>query len=183
MLAMLLTSLLASAEAPPQTLAEAAAKAREARHAPPPVVVELTDREVDEGRPWEITLAGFRQYASIRSDLKALRRHRPTLNTRLYDASRNAEHLVDLAPAIASEPFVVDVLERYHVTPHEYLWMEQSFLTADYWARQDTPRRLRRQLIHVANIRFIREKARLVRELIPYWGDQWHEAERFVERF
>jgi len=84
---------------------------------------------------------------------------------------------------VTSEPLVVDVLDRYHVTAREYLWMEQTYLTAEYWSRQNSPRGLRRQVIHVANIRFLREQARLVRELIPYWGEQWHDANRFVERF
>lgn len=60
--------------------------------------------------------------------------------------------------------------------------MEQTFLTAEYSSRHDSPRSLRRQLIHMANIRFLREQSRLVRELIPYWGEQWHDADRFVER-
>jgi hypothetical protein len=179
-LAMLLSSLLADAS--PQTLGEAAAKAQEERRARQPVVT-VSDRDFTFENPWQITIAGFRQYAAIRSDLKALRRYRPTLNTRLYEASARVERLAELAPAVASEPFVVDVLDRYHVSPREYLWMEQAFLTADYWSRQDTPRAMRRQLIHVANVRFLREQARLVRELIPYWGEQWSSADRFVERF
>jgi hypothetical protein len=180
MLAVLLASLLAAA--PPQTLAEAAAKAREEQQARLAVVTR-TDRDFTFENPWEITIADFRKYAAIRSDPKALRRYRPTLNTRLYDASQRIERLAELAPVISAEPFVVDVLDRYQVTPREYLWMEQTFLTADYWSRQDTPRAMRRQLIHVANVRFLREQARLVRELIPYWGEQWSSADRFVERF
>jgi hypothetical protein len=180
MLAVLLSSLLS--DAPPQTLAEAAARAREEQQARLAVLTK-TDRDFTFENPWAITIAGFRQYAAIRSDLKALRRYRPTLNTRLYEASQRIERLSELEGAVAAEPLVIDVLDRYHVTPREYLWMEQTFLTADYWSRQDSPRGLRRQLIHVANIRFLREQARLVRELIPYWGEQWHDASRFVERF
>jgi hypothetical protein len=180
MLVVLLSSLLA--DAPPQTLAEAAARAREEQQARLAVVTR-TDPDLTFENPWEITIAGFRQYAAIRSDLKALRRYRPTLNTRLYQASQRVELLVELEAALSAEPFVVDVLDRYHVTPREYLWMEQTFLTADYWAHRDSPRGLRGQLIHVANIRFLREQARLVRELVPYWGEQWHEADRFIVRF
>ena len=178
--AVLLASLLAAA--PPQTLAEAAARARDEQQARLAVATR-SDRDFTFENPWEITIAGFRQYAAIRSDLKALRRHRPTLNTRLYEASQRVARLAELESAISAEPFVVDVLDRYHVTPREYLWMEQTFLTADYWLHRDSPRGLRGQLIYVANIRFLREQARLVRELIPYWGEQWHDADRFTERF
>jgi hypothetical protein len=181
MLAVLLSWLLADTPLP-QTLAEAAAKAREEQQARLAVLTK-SDRDFKFENPWEITIAGFRQYAAIRSDLKALRRYRPTLNTRLYDASQHVERLAELEPAVTSEPLVVDVLDRYHVTAREYLWMEQTYLTAEYWSRQNSPRGLRRQVIHVANIRFLREQARLVRELIPYWGEQWHDANRFVERF
>jgi len=180
MLAVLLCSMLAGGS--PQTLGEAAARAQEERRAREPVVT-VSDRNFTFENPWEITIAGFRQYAAIRSDLKALRRYRPTLNTRLLEASGRVERLDELAPVVAAEPFVIDVLDRYHVSPREYLWMEQAFLTADYWSRQNTPRGMRRQLIHVANVRFLREQARLVRELIPYWGEQWSNADRFVERF
>lgn len=181
MLAVLLSSLLADTP-PPQTLAEAAAKAREEQQARVPVLTK-SDRDFRFESPWEITIAGFRQYAAIRSDLKALRRHRPTLNTRLLEASQQVDRLAELERAVAIEPLVIDVLDRYRVTPREYLWMEQTFLTDEYWSRQDSPRALRRQLIHVANIRFLREQARLVRELIPYWGEQWHDANRFIEQF
>ena len=95
---MLLSSLLA--DAPPQTLAEAAAKAQEERRARQPVVT-VSDRDFTFENPWQITIAGFRQYAAIRSDLKALRRYRPTLNTRLYQASARVERLAELAPAVA----------------------------------------------------------------------------------
>jgi hypothetical protein len=168
-----------------QGLAEAAARARQEQQARQtvPVVLTRSDRDSTFDNPWEITIAGFRHYAAIRSDLKALRRYRPTLNARLYDASQRVERLAQLEHDISVEPFVVDVLDRYHVTPRDYLWMEQTFLTADYWLHRDSPRGLRGQLIHVANIRFLREQARLVRELIPYWGEQWHDADRFIERF
>jgi len=168
-----------------QGLAEAAARARQeqqARHAVQAVPTR-TESDITFENPWEITIAGFRQYAAIRSDLKAVRRYRPTLNARLYEASQRVDRLAELASVISAEPSVVDVLDRYHVTPQEYLWMEQTFLTDDYWLRRDSPRGLRDQLIHVANIRFLREQARLVRELIPYWGEQWHDADRFIERF
>src|SRR5262245_13028577 len=120
MLTLLLSSLLA-ADAPPQTLAEAAAKAREEQQGR--LAVETrTNRDFAFENPWEITIAGFRQYAAIRSDLKALRRYRPTLNTRLYEASQHVERLSQKERAVVGEPLVIDVLDRYHVTPREYLW-------------------------------------------------------------
>jgi hypothetical protein len=187
--AVVVTVVVASATAAgAQGLAEAAARARQeqqARQAAVQAVPVLppTENDFTFENPWEITVAGFRQYAAIRSDLKAVRRYWPTLNARLYEASQRVDRLAELASVISSEPSVVDVLDRYHVTPREYLWMEQTFLTDDYWLRRDSPRGLRDQLIHVANIRFLREQARLVRELIPYWGEQWHDADRFIERF
>lgn len=181
MLAVLLSSLLAETP-PPQTLAEAAARAREEQQTRLAVLTK-SDRDFTFENPWEITIAAFRQYAAIRSDLKALRRYRPALNSRLYEASQRVDRLAELERAVTAEPLVVDILDRYNVSAREYLWMEQTFLTDEYWSRQDSPRGLRRQLIHVANIRFLREQARLVRELIPYWGEQWHDANRFVDRF
>jgi len=184
--AVVVTALVAGAmAASAQGLAEAAARARQEQQARQAVqaVPTPTDGDFTCESPWEITIAGFRQYAAIRSDLKALRRYRPTLNARLYEASQRVDRLAALSSIISAEPPVVDVLDRYHVTPREYLWMEQTFLTADYWLHRDSPRGLRGQLIHVANIRFLREQARLVRELIPYWGEQWHDADRFIERF
>jgi hypothetical protein len=182
--AVVVTTLVAGAmAASAQGLAEAAARARQEQQARQAVQAVPTDGDFTFESPWEITIAGFRQYAAIRSDLKAVRRYRPTLNARLYEASQRVDRLAELASVISTEPPVVDVLDRYHGTPREYLWMEQTFLTDDYWLRRDSPRGLRDQLIHVANIRFLREQARLVRELIPYWGEQWHDADRFIERF
>lgn len=146
--------------------------------------VTLSDRDLAASAPWPLTPSSLSLYASIRADLSDLRRARPALHARLYDASRNVSHLIELAPVLADEPMIAGVLERYHVTAVEYLRMDQAVLTAIRWSWRDTTPALQRQLAHMANIRFVREQARLVREETSrYRGEQWYDEERFVEQF
>lgn len=146
--------------------------------------VTVSDRDLAASAPWPLTPASLSLYASIRADLTGLRRARPALHARLYDASRNVSRLTDLAPVLADEPMVVQLLERYKVTPLEYMRMDQAVLTALRWSWRDTTPALQKQLAHMANIRFVREQARLVREETSrYRGEQWYDEERFVEQF
>lgn len=165
-----------------QSLGAAATKAGEEPR--DPASVALTDRDFAATRYWEITAAGLARYASIRAELTAHRKARPDLHTRLFDASRTITRLSEMERHLSAEPIVVGVLNKYSVTPREYLRMDQAILTATYWSSRDTPRALRRQLIHMANVRFMREQSRLVREQKErYRGDQWYDEARFIEQF
>lgn len=176
---MLLT--LSSAGTTAQTLGDAAAKARAVNREP--AAVALTDRDLPDSRPWQITAPGLAFYASIRADLTELRRSRPDVNTRLFDASRTVARLADLERALIAEPLVIAILESYKVSAREYLRMDQAMLTASAWAWRDTPA-LRRQQIHLANVRFLREHPQLVRkETSRYRGHQWYDEQRFIEQF
>ena len=173
---------LSAVEPAAQALGDAAAKAgSDTRERS---AVQLTERDVAGPRYWEITPAGLSLYASIRAELTAHRRARPDLHTRLFDASRTVTRLSGMQRVLAREPIVVEVLRRYRVTPAEYLQMDQAILTAAYWAARRTPRSLQRQLIHMGNVRFMREQARLVRqETARYGGAQWYDEKRFIEQF
>ena len=146
--------------------------------------VTVSDRDLADSGPWPLTPSSLSLYASIRADLTDLRRANPALHARLYDASRNVSALTELAPVLAAEPLVVQLLARYKATPLEYLRMDQAMLTAMRWSWKDTTPALQKQLAHMANIRFIREQARLVREETSrYRGEHWYDEERFVEQF
>lgn len=144
----------------------------------------VTDRDLAASGPWPLTPSTLSLYASIRAELSDLRRARPAVHQHLYDASRTVSRLIELAPVLADEPMVMQVLEKYQVTPVEYLRMDQALLTAMRWSWKDTTPALQRQAAHMANIRFIREQGRLVREETSrYRGEQWYDEERFVEQF
>lgn len=144
----------------------------------------VTDRDLAANGPWPLTPSTLSLYASIRAEVSDLRRARPLVHQHLYDASRNVSRLIELAPALADEPMVMQVLEKYKVTPVEYLRMDQAMLTAVRWSWKDTTPALQRQAGHMANIRFIREQGSLVREETSrYRGEQWYDEERFVEEF
>jgi hypothetical protein len=101
--------------------------------------VTVSDRDLAASAPWPLTPASLALYASIRAELTSLRRARPALHYRLYDASRNVSRLLELAPVLAAEPIVMKVLEQYKVTPLEYLRMDQALLTAIRWSWKASP--------------------------------------------
>jgi len=181
MMLLMLTSSLLAASAGPQTLGDAASAAtREQRDRSS--VVALTDEDLADSRPWEITPQGYQIYASIHRDLRTLFTQRPALRLELSDASRGVTSLLEMTPVLKNEPRVSAVLDAHHVTPREFLRMDQAVLTATYWMRRDTPARLRRQLVLMANIRFMREHDRLVREAgaRSSFGSLWFDELRFI---
>jgi hypothetical protein len=165
-----------------QGLGDAAKKAQEGRSAGA-AGKTLTERDLSGAREWEMTVAGVELYSAVRTELAAIRKSRPAVHTRLYDASRSVSRLSELEPALAREPLVVAVLEKYALTPGDYLRMDQAMLTANYWWTQEVPEGFRRQLVHYGNIRFMREHARLIRDFTRFGDVQWYDVERFIERF
>lgn len=176
-----------SAVATGQGLGTAAQQAAEQRREAGAPVRKLTDKDLP-GQEAAVNAVSFEAYANARTELGALRRARPALKGRLFEASRGVTRLGELEPVLAAEPSIVEILLRYGFTPRDYLRMEQAILTAMYWARQDLPEAFDKHLVHRANVQFVREHARLARQLTERYsytegGEPWFDMSRFVEQF
>lgn len=170
-----------------QGLGTAAQKAAEQRREAGTPARTLTDKDLP-AQEAAVNAVSFEAYANARTELGALRRSRPALRGRLFDASRGVTRLSELEPVLAAEPSIVEILARYALTPREYLRLEQAIVTAVYWSRQDLPEAFDKRLIHRANVKFVRENPRLVRQLTERYlltegGEPWFDMSRFVERF
>ena len=117
-----------------QSLGDAARKSEEARKTAPPATYSVKDLVGDV--EWIITREGLEEYAKARMDIAAIRRKTLPLNTRLFEASRRAAKLVELAPALSAGPPIVEVLSKYGLNSREYLRREQAVMNATAWAAQ-----------------------------------------------
>lgn len=165
-----------------QGLGDAARRANDERGTNP-AVRRVTESELAARREWELTPAGVDLYAAVRTELTAVRQARPDLHTRLYEASRRASRLSELEPVLAKEPVIVGVLEKYALTPGEYLRMDYAVTTAMAWWTTALPEALERHQIHAANVRFLRENPRAARTISQLRGVQWYDAHRFISQF
>ncbi len=184
--AVLLAALLSAAPAA-QGLGTAAQKAAEQRREVGKPVRTLSDKDLP-GQATPLNPVNFEAYSDARTEIGALRCSRPALKGRLFEASRLVTRLSELAPVLAAEPSIVEILTRYGFTPEEYLRVEQAVLTAMYWSRLDLPEEFDKRIVHRANVQFVRDNARLARRWTERYiykecGRPWFDMDRFIEHF
>ena len=96
-----------------------------------------------------------------------------------------AATLQDLAPALASEPLVVEALQSNGLTPRDYLRREQALVNAEAWAHRPEPPDIDRNSARWANMLYLRNAARLIDTLERKYRDiersPWWESWRFVQ--
>jgi hypothetical protein len=161
-------------------------KAEEARKAKDPAPT-FTARDL-VGVEWIITRAGLEAYAGARTEMAAVRKTRPAVQTRLYETSRTVRSLMDLATPISSEPLLVQTLTKYGLTSREYLRREQAILNASAWAKRALPDSIKNRPIRKGNVEFIRNNDRFVREQTAKYekaegaAGEWFNVSRFVEQ-
>lgn len=161
-------------------------KAEEARKANDPAPT-FTARDL-VGVEWIITRAGFEAYAGARTEMAAIRKARPAVQTRLYETSRTVRSLMDLATPISSEPLLVQTLTKYGLSTREYLRREQAIMNATAWAKRPLPDSLKNRPIRKGNVEFIRNNDRFVRDQAARYekaeggAGEWFNASRFVQQ-
>ncbi len=180
--ALLALACVAGLAAQGQGLAGVAAEADAARRGRP-AAPTVNDETLAARGPWPLSVQGFKYYSGIRIELTNLRVARPYLDRRLYERSRSAGSLLELAPVLEAEPDVAAVLARHRATAREYLRMDQSVLTATSYTVSQLPEPIRLHAMHWQNITFVFNNRALVREESRHWGVQWHDTTRFVERY
>jgi hypothetical protein len=170
-----------------QSIGDAARKSEEARKTAPPATYSVKDLIGDV--EWIITREGLDEYAKARLDLAALRRKTLPMNTRLFEASRRATKLAELAPALSAEPPIVETLSKYGMNSKEYLRREQALLNATAFAAQkQLPETLKRRPIRMQNIDFVKTNNQLVKDTTARYqkaegsSPPWFNPQRFVEQ-
>lgn len=170
-----------------QSLGDAARKSEEVRKTAPPATFSVKDLVGDV--EWIITREGLDEYAKARTDIAAIRRKTLPLNTRLFEASRRATRLAELAPALSAEPSIVETLSKYGMNSKEYLRREQALVNASAWAAQkQLPDPLKKRPIRMQNIDFVKTNNQLVRDTTARYlkaegsSPPWFEPKRFVEQ-
>lgn len=170
-----------------QSLGDAAKKSEEARKTAPPATYSVKDLLGDV--EWIITPEGLEEYAKARTDIAAIRRKTLPLNTRLFEASRRATRLSDLASVMSAEPPIVETLSKYGLNSKEYLRREQALLNATTWAAQkQVPDALKKRPIRMQNVDFVKANNQLVRDTTARYqkaegnSPPWFEPKRFVEQ-
>ena len=170
-----------------QSLGDAARKSEEARKTAPPATYSVKDLVGDV--EWIITREGLEEYAKARMDIAAIRRKTLPLNTRLFEASRRAAKLVELAPALSAEPPIVEALSKYGLNSREYLRREQAVMNATAWAAQkQLPEAFKKRPIRMQNVDFVKSNNQLVRDTTARYqkaegsSPPWFEPKRFVEQ-
>jgi hypothetical protein len=170
-----------------QSIGDAARKSEEARKTAPPATYSVKDLIGDV--EWIITREGLDEYARARLDLAALRRKTLPMNTRLFEASRRAAKLAELAPALSAEPPIVETLSKYGMNSKEYLRREQALLNATTFAAQkQLPETLKKRPIRMQNIDFVKTNNQLVKDTTARYqkaegsSPPWFNPQRFVEQ-
>jgi hypothetical protein len=171
-------------EAQLSSLGEAARKADETRKAAPPR--SFTERDL-VAVEWIITHEGLQEYTAARSEIGALRRKSSALHQRLFEASRSARALSDLATPLGADSSILQVLGRHRLTTREYLRREQALVNARAWAaRRQLPEEIKSRPIRMQNVEFVRANDRLMRDTAARYQKSepspiWFNAARFVE--
>lgn len=170
-----------------QSLGDAARKSGEVKKTAPPATFSVKDLVGDV--EWIITSEGLDEYAKARTDIAAIRRKTLPLNTRLFEASRRATRLAELAPALSAEPSIVETLSKYGMNSKEYLRREQALVNASAWAAQkQLPDTLKKRPIRMQNIDFVKTNNLQVRDATARYlkaegnSPPWFEPKRFVEQ-
>ena len=170
-----------------QSIGDAARKSEEARKTAPPATYSVKDLIGDV--EWIITREGLDEYAKARLDIAALRRKTLPMNTRLFEASRRATRLAELAPALSAEPPIVDMLSKYGMNSKEFLRREQALLNATTFAAQkQLPETLKKRPIRMQNIDFVKTNNQLVKDTTARYqkaegsSPPWFNPQRFVEQ-
>ena len=170
-----------------QSLGDAAKKSEEARKTAPPATYSVKDLVGDV--EWIITPEGLEEYAKARTDIAAIRRKTLPLNTRLFEASRRAARLSDLASVMSAEPPIVETLSKYGLNSKEYLRREQALLNATTWAAQkQVPDALKKRPIRMQNIDFVKSNNQHVKDTTARYqkaeggSPPWFNPQRFVEQ-
>jgi hypothetical protein len=166
-----------------QSLADAAARAEEQRQRNSQASRVLTNDSL--GGEWALTSAGLEQYANARAAIASIRNRHAEVHQRLWNASMTAATLQDLAPALASEPLVVEALQSNGLTPRDYLRREQALVNAEAWAHRPAPPDIDQNSTRWANMLYLRNAARLIDTLEHKYRDiersPWWESWRFVQ--
>jgi hypothetical protein len=140
------------------------------------------------GVEWIITRTGFEAYAGARAEMATVRKSRPAVQTRLFEASRTVRSLMDLATPIGTEPLLIQALTKYGLTTREYLRREQAILNASAWAKRTLPESLKNRPIRAGNVDFVRNNDRFVRDQTARYekaegsAGEWFNVSRFVEQ-
>jgi hypothetical protein len=170
-----------------QSIADAARKSEEVKKTAPPATYGVKDLVGDV--EWIITQEGLDEYAKARLDIAALRRKTLPMNTRLFEASRRATRLAELAPALSAEPPIVETLSKHGMNSKEYLRREQALLNATTFAAQkQLPDTLKKRPIRMQNIDFVKSNNQLVKDTTARYqkaeggSPPWFNPQRFVEQ-
>ena len=169
------------------SLGDAAKKAEESRKTAPPPSFSVKDLVGDV--EWIITRDGLEEYVNARAEIAAIRRKTLPLHTRLFEASRRAARLADLAPALGAEPPIVEALSSHGLNSREYLRREQALVNATAWAAEKRlPASVTSRPIRIQNVDFVRNNATWLRDLRAKYqkaegtSPPWFNAARFVEQ-
>jgi hypothetical protein len=170
-----------------QSLSDAARKAEEVKKTAPPATYSVKDLVGDV--EWIITREGLEEYANARLAIAGIRRKTLPLNTRLFEASRRATRLAELASVLSAEPPIVETLSKYGLSSKEYLRREQALVNATAWAAQrQLPESLKKRPIRVQNVDFVKGNAALVKDTTARYqkaegsAPPWFNPQRFIEQ-
>lgn len=169
-----------------QSIADAARKAEEVKKTAPPATYSVRDLMGDV--EWIITPDGLDEYVNARLEIAAIRRKALPLNTRLFEASRRATKLADLASALSAEPPIVQTLSKYGLNSREYLRREQSLVNATSWAAQrQLPESFKKRPIRVQNVDFVKTHGALIKDTSARYqkaegSAPWFNPQRFIEQ-
>jgi hypothetical protein len=166
------------------SLGDAAKKADDSRKAAPPRSFTEQDLVAIE---WIITSEGLEEYAAARTEMAAVRRKNTALHQRLFEASRRAKTLADLARALGTDTSIMQLLSRNRLTTREYLRREQALINATAWAAQKRlPDSLKNRPIRIQNVEFVRANDKLMRDMAARYKAEpspvWFNPARFVEQ-
>ena len=166
------------------SLGDAAKKADVDRKAAPPR--SFTEQDL-VGVEWIITREGLQEYAAARIELAAVRRKNTVLHQRLFEASRRAATLADLARTLGTDSSIMQVLSKNGLTTREYLRREQALINATAWAGQKRlPESLTSRPIRMQNVEFVRANDRLMRDTAARYKAEpspiWFNPARFIEQ-
>jgi len=144
MLAVLLSSLLADAP-PPQTLAEAAAKAREdgelakkasapSKTSSAPTIVMREAPPSRESGPPRLNEKVLETYLDARVALADMRRADTALSNRFHAERNKTKHYDELERVYGSEPAIVDLFATYGLSAYSYVEIERALYRGLSWA-------------------------------------------------